>query len=352
MSSAIEHKGQDYPGEHEAIISRDLWDKAHAIFAVNRRERAEIQKPTEPDLLKGVLFCGHCGSAMTRSYTKKRKGRMYRYYVCVTAIKQGYAACPVGSLATGEIEAQVTARVRHHLANPAVVGRAAEKAREEAADLDPATVAAQAVALEAAWDHLFPVEQARLVRLLVQTVHVHQDGLRIAYRESGFVALASELAVGGEPLPRPARGGGGFAEASPLEREGWSEFVPLRITRRAGRKVIIAAPDAGETPTEAGRCSGKAEVNPLVKAIARGFRYRGMMDSGEYPTQAALAAKLGVSRTYMNRLIRLTLLAPDIIESIVEGREPAGLSVDALTHGEYPDDWAGQREALGFPADG
>ena len=197
----IEHKGKEHTGEHEAIIDRDVWDKAQAIFAVNRRDRAGIQKPNEPDLLKGILYCGHCGCAMTRTYTRKRSGQIYRYYLCTTAIKQGYGACPVGNLATGEIEAQVTARVRHHLANPVVVGRAAEKARLEAegSGIDPKAVAGQVIALESAWDHLYPVEQARLVRLLVQTVHVMPDGLRIGYREAGFEALVREMAGQQEP---------------------------------------------------------------------------------------------------------------------------------------------------------
>ena len=148
-------------------------------------------------------------------------------------------------------------------------------------------------------------------------------------------------------LHRPARGGGGWLAPSPLERDGFSEFVPLRITRRCGRKIILAPP-----AEEAQGGAGETEANPLVKAIARGFRYRDMLDSGEYSSQVALAAKAGISRSYLSRLIRLTLLAPDIIEGIVEGREPEGLSVETLMRGDYPDDWIGQRAALGFPAVG
>ena len=158
--------------------------------------------------------------------------------------------------------------------------------------------------------------------------------------------LTGEIAM---ILHRPAVGGAGFREPSPLEKEGFSEFVPFRITRRAGRKIIIAPP-GGEAAASGTGGPGKAEANPIVKAIARGFRYRDMMDSGECTTHNALAAKAGISRSYLSRLIRLTLLAPDIIEAIVAGREPSGLSADFLMRGEYPDDWPGQREALGFPA--
>jgi len=139
------------------------------------------------------------------------------------------------------------------------------------------------------------------------------------------------------------RGGGGFLDPSPLEKEGFSEFVALRIMRRSGRKIIVAPPDAAAKPDA-------VEANPLVRKIARAFWLREMMESGEYPNQTALAAKVGINRSYMSRLIRLTLLAPDIITAIVEGREPSGLSIDVLMRGDYPDDWPGQREALGFPA--
>ena len=149
-------------------------------------------------------------------------------------------------------------------------------------------------------------------------------------------------------LRRPVRGGGGFLDPSPLEKEGFNEFVHLRLTRRCGRKIIVAPPSP-DAAAKAGE-DGKAEANPLVRKIARAFRYREMMDSGEYPTQGALAAKVGINRGYLSRLIRLTLLAPDIITAIVEGREPSGLSVETLMKGDYPDDWPGQRAALGFPA--
>ena len=156
--------------------------------------------------------------------------------------------------------------------------------------------------------------------------------------------------------PRRVRGGGGFLEPSPLERAGFTEFVPLQITRRFGRKIIVAPPDAAtgtDVPGEGagGRkaSAGAGEANPLVRKIARGFRYRNMMESGDHPSQSALAAKVGITRSYMGRLIRLTLLAPDIIEAIVTGREPDSLSVSTIMRGDYPDDWPGQRKALGFP---
>ncbi len=75
-----------------------------------------------------------------------------------------------------------------------------------------------------------------------------------------------------------------------------------------------------------------------------------MLDRGEFARQDDLARHLGLNRGYVSRIIRLTLLAPDIVEAFLDGREPSGLSLDALIRAPFPYDWPGQRKALGFPA--
>ena len=73
------HKGTAYPGEHEAIIDRDLWDKVHAFISESPRKRAAAQPGQTPALLKGLIF-GPTGAAMTPTHTRKN-GKLYRYYV-------------------------------------------------------------------------------------------------------------------------------------------------------------------------------------------------------------------------------------------------------------------------------
>ena len=73
------HKGTSYPGEHQAIISRDLWDKVRSIIAEDPRKRAGHCRRQTPALLRGLIFAPN-GYAMTPAHTRK-KGRLYRYYV-------------------------------------------------------------------------------------------------------------------------------------------------------------------------------------------------------------------------------------------------------------------------------
>jgi len=86
----------------------------------------------------------------------------------------------------------------------------------------------------------------------------------------------------------------------------------------------------------------------LVIALARAHRWQEMLDEGEVGSIAELGRSLGVDPTYVGRILRLTLLAPDIVEAILEGNEPSGLSLAKLTQ-SFPMLWDEQRERFGFP---
>jgi hypothetical protein len=116
--------------------------------------------------------------------------------------------------------------------------------------------------------------------------------------------------------------------------------VPLRITRRGGRKQVIAPGDVNADG------SVQRQTNqPLALALARAHRWRKLLEEGRYATIRELALALGVDNSYVARLLRLTLLAPDIIEAIIEGTEPDGLSLDKL-YG-LPAEWEKQKQVLG-----
>ena len=116
--------------------------------------------------------------------------------------------------------------------------------------------------------------------------------------------------------------------------------VPLRIKRRGGRKEIIA-PDRGPDGS-----SLRSRTNePLALMIARAHRWQALLESGRYASIRELALDVGVDNSYLARMLRLTLLAPDIIESILNGTEPDGLSLGKLYR--VPDLWEEQRRILG-----
>ena len=102
------HKGTAYPGEHEAIVSRELWEETRSVLRESPRKRAANNRVQSPALLKGLLF-GPTGMAMTPTHTR-RNGKLYRYYISTEALKTGANTCPVRRLPAGEIEQAVSSR--------------------------------------------------------------------------------------------------------------------------------------------------------------------------------------------------------------------------------------------------
>jgi DNA invertase Pin-like site-specific DNA recombinase len=192
----VAHRGNVYPGEHAAIVSRALWDRVHALLQVSPRARATANRPQSPALLKGLLF-GTDGRALSPTHSRKR-GRLYRYYVAQRALKGEVDDGIVRRVSAAEIEAAVMTQLRALLRQPEVVG-AWMAAKAEDPNLTEADVREALARLEPLWDELFPAEQQRIVRSLVERVTVGLDGAEIRLRVEGLASLVRDLGlVGGE----------------------------------------------------------------------------------------------------------------------------------------------------------
>ncbi|MBI2717208.1 MAG: recombinase family protein [Rhizobiales bacterium] len=186
------HKGTSYPGEHEAIVDRTLWDKVRSILQESPRTRAAHTRAQTPALLKGLIF-GPTGCAMSPTHTK-RHGRLYRYYVSQAVLKHGPEACPVRRVSAAEIESAVVGQLRSILCTPEIVVGTWQAAREQIDGLTEAEVRDALEQFDPLWDELFPAEQARIVKLLVDRVDVSADGVDIKLRVDGLAILYHEVA--------------------------------------------------------------------------------------------------------------------------------------------------------------
>lgn len=110
--------------------------------------------------------------------------------------------------------------------------------------------------------------------------------------------------------------------------------VPLTFRKRGGRKLLV-------TPDGAAWAPRPRVDNAMVKALARAFRWRGMLDEGVYSTLNDLARARRLAPSYVSAVLRLTLLAPEIVEAILDGRQPAEMGLDDLLEG-FPLEWSGQ----------
>ncbi len=189
------HKGDSYPGEHDAIVDREMWDKVHAILQDSPRKRAARTRADTPALLKGLLF-GPDGAAFSPTHTRKGD-RLYRYYVSQTVLKHGAGSCPVGRVPAGEIEGAVIDQLRAVFRQPEIVAGTWKAARVHADDITEADARAALQQLDPLWDELFPAEQARIVTLLVERVDIGTDGLGVRLRMDGLDGLAREMLARG-----------------------------------------------------------------------------------------------------------------------------------------------------------
>ena len=122
--------------------------------------------------------------------------------------------------------------------------------------------------------------------------------------------------------------------------QGMRVHVPMTFRKRSGRKEIIV-PDGVDNSPDSRPDYHKA----LVIAISRAHRWKKLLDDGRYGSIAEMARDLKVNRYCMARVLRLTLLAPDMVEVILEGREPEGLSLERLRK-PMPMLWEEQKKVL------
>jgi hypothetical protein len=316
----IVHKGLSHPGEHTPIVDQPLWDAVQAQLAVNTAERNSGTNTSRPSLLAGMLFDGD-GNRMTPTYATK-KGRRYCYYVSRPLIPKDQIDGSAGlRIPAGEIEQAVTSRLRQWLVDPGSVYRAIRLA-------DPSAqrrLIARAEEIGRSWPELSATRQRTFLTALIERIDVGANRIDIHLRPTRLSTLVDIAAT---PL-------------SSATDETQIISVPIRL-RRSGReiKMLIGGTDPFATAKPDAR---------LIKLLIRACRFNAALVGSDGVPFAALAKRAGVSLSYFTRLVRLSYLAPDITQAILDGRQPRDLTADKLlAHSRLPLTWHEQRTVLGF----
>lgn len=178
---------------HPAIVDPALWQGVHDILVIHCRNRGGATRSTVPFLLKGIVF-GNDGRALSPWHSiKKASGRRHRYYIPMRDTKEHAGASGLPRFPAAELESAVLDHLRAILRAPALLGDLLTEAIELDPTLDEAKVTVAMTRIEAIWDQLFPAEQTRIVRLLVEKVIVSPDHLEVRLRANGIEQLALEL---------------------------------------------------------------------------------------------------------------------------------------------------------------
>lgn len=192
----IVHKKKIYQGQHKPIIMQDLWEKVQTIFTrKDTRVIKPISRVSAAPLLKGIFYCGCCGSAMTPTYSMKKNGSRYRYYICSSKKRLANENCTVGSIAAAEVEKAVTDQVLKLLAKPEIIAQviAINANANDAERLEDIQIIKALQSTSKLWDELFPIEQVRITHLLIKQVVISEGKLDISIYSDGLNDLGNEL---------------------------------------------------------------------------------------------------------------------------------------------------------------
>ena len=187
------HKGAVHDGQHEAIISQELWDKAHSILQTNPWQRATNTRRQTPALLKGIIFT-ETGAAMTPAATKKGT-RLYRYYVSMDLIRNrstGEASGPL-RLPAGLVEGAVVGEVRRMVSAPEITARTIRAIRDESPTINEQAIVSALKDFDQLWAALYPAEQTRIIHLLVERVTVGEGGIAVDLRHEGLGSVLRDM---------------------------------------------------------------------------------------------------------------------------------------------------------------
>jgi len=192
----IVHKGKIYQGKHKPIIRLDLWDKVQTIFTKkDARVANSATRISSPPLLKGIFYCGCCNAKMTPTYSMKKNGAKYRYYICSSKNRLANEFCTVGNIAAAAVENAVITQVLRLLAKPEIIAHviAVNANSEEAERIGDIQIVKALQATSKVWDELFPLEQVRITHLLIKQVVISDGNLDISIYSDGLNDLGNEL---------------------------------------------------------------------------------------------------------------------------------------------------------------
>jgi DNA invertase Pin-like site-specific DNA recombinase len=313
----IRHKKVRHPGQHEAVVDRETWEK------VQRRLRDQTARDGTPKIkaarntLTGKLFDEN-GEPLYSTGAKGRHGGRYRYYVSRELVRRGGSS--VGKdkswrLAALELEQSVVVSARSILNDHAAIATTLQEAGVSSAEIQSVLKIADA---KSALLESGP-QAASMIAELVKRVDLRKNGMEILMNLESLLPLDSAV-----------------RRAAMLT---FTRFVPLRMKRRGVAMRLVIG----------GGVSTRKTDPILLKAVARGHKWFNELVSGRARFTREIAAREGVNERFVRRLIPLAFLSPAIVQAIAEGRQPTDLTGEALSRGiEIPLEWTKQNAALGF----
>ena len=322
----IVHKDKAYPGEHPPIIDRPLWDAVIKRLEDNTHDRESAVGVQEPSLLTGILFDGD-GCRLTPSHAVKT-GKRYRYYVSNTLMTGPRSAAPRGRrVPANDIETLVGKSIKDFLSSGAAVLEALSAIGFE--NVSKRQILSSAADLARDWDQQPAAERRALIRRIVHRVAIQSEHVDIQINRSQVFDV----------LTRP----GNHASRGRAQIDGGEDAFVLKVDavlKRAGQGMRLVVRDA----------TAQAPNTTLINLFVKAFDVREKIFNGTGESIEASARRINTNANYITALLRISVLAPDIVAAVLDGRHPTTLTARNFitkTH-TLPREWSLQRRHLGF----
>jgi site-specific DNA recombinase len=312
----VRHKGTRYPGQHQPIVERAVWDKTDELLHAHAsRPRGKTTKSMSSPLV-GKLF-DESGEGLTPSHAVKGK-RRYRYYISRSLIAGTANDSETGwRLTAAEIERTVATAAAMVLDDRAAILADIEQAASDTSQIESILDGANAWSSRLRSD----TEAAQALELLISRVELRSDGIR----------LSIDLPIG--PSEKLAGRGPTHLELVRL--------ITMQMRRRGIEMKFVINGNSKASP----------RTDPaLLKLIARAHCWFDDLVSGRSASMVEIGKREKVGKRYVSRVIRLAFLAPDVVEQVVKGCQQPELTAESLLRDrrQLPLDWESQHRMLGF----
>jgi site-specific DNA recombinase len=310
------HRKESYVGQHQAVVSQDLWNKVAARLRQNDQSHRKGKSHSTPSLLSGKLF-DSSGVRFTPTHSLKN-GKRYRYYTSQTVVRHAGIKHVITRFPAQELEQFVITQMLLLLQNP----RKCTAGTRDAPSKDAAAERAKQLAKE--WPTLEISKQQDLVRNILTRVTIGHTAAWIEIDKTKLLAILL---------------GNKFEGASPSRRD--ADILKLcgnfQVLRRGGELRVIA-------PHGDLRLQGK-RVPSLVKTVARARGWYERIVAGDVATVGQLAQKSKLTRRYVRRILQCAHLSPQITEALLRGEHRPNLTVIQMLH-SLPLDWREQKQKI------
>jgi DNA invertase Pin-like site-specific DNA recombinase len=314
----IKHKGQVYPGRHEAIIDREQWNQVQKLLAQNRQGSRRKAKATKASLFTGIIFDA-AGNRYTPTHANK-SGRRYRYYTSQAVIRKTTDTDEPARIPAHDLESAVTNRIVEFLKSPRDLLKAMSHQAKRSRSGEYAQLLKQASEKAESWHRITPQYRERFLKAIVDRVVILSGSIEVRIRKDALIQILA----------------GKASFETPGQHELISLLCPFRCAARGEALRLIVGND--QVPPQ-------PSVRAIINAIARARAWRTELISGEVEGIKHLAKLHQIGVRYVRTILPFGYLSPASIETILNGRIAPRLSLDSLS-GRIPINWAAQVAVL------